>query len=437
MITERIGEIERDLNLIDLPNEINLQIFSYHPSELKPMAVVSQAIYRLIDQVRINLLNSEVRQASQIFSIGRNVKYFFMRNNNGMELKKLRMCTRNHYIVEILSLCPNITHLSLTDLYGCATAQSILPHNKDFIKLISIDLSYNDFQPEVAKIIAETESFKNITLLNLSGNKMSNGVQFLGLSKNLENLTNLDLTRNEIHGSSLQPWENLFYLTKLRVLKLSDNSLGKKGAFSLSKCPLSNLEKLYIDTNFSYANGALAGMKAICESEHYKNLSVLYADANNLNCSGIQQITNLTNLTILSVRHNRIGPDGAYALAQLKNLTSLDVSFNMFTAAGVQHLASMTSLCTLVLNGSAQIGDRGAQFLATSRSLTNLRRLHLAYSGIEAEGAHLIASSDLLGRLSFLDITPNFENSQILSKSEMLKNCQIYCSSYGQAKVLL
>jgi hypothetical protein len=192
---------------------------------------------------------------------------------------------------------------------------------------------------------------------------------------------------------------------------------------------LSNLKALNIgnDTRYHWDRGNKIGHKGakyIFESEYYANLTILYANSNELKSLGIQYITNLNNLTILDVAGNGIDPDGAKAISQLENLTSLDVSRNQLRGAGVQHLANMTSLRTLALNGKNQVAGDGVKFLATSNSLTNLRRLHLSKSGIKNEDARLIAESTSLRGLSFIDVT-RASGASILRRS-MPKSCQVY-----------
>lgn len=90
------------------------------------------------------------------------------------------------------------------------------------------------------------------------------------------------------------------------------------------------------------------------------------------NCwvTGTERLFGFVDTCVLHVRYNRIRNQGAMILCKLPSLTKLDISFNLINDDCMQSFAS-SSVEVLCLAGN-NIGDRGAEILASSKTLVAL-----------------------------------------------------------------
>ncbi len=115
---------------------------------------------------------------------------------------------------------------------------------------------------------------------------------FIDALKKANNLTALDVTRDDIGPAGAAHIAELQNLTALRV---AGNAIGDAGAAHIATI---------------------------------HNLIALDIGFNDIGAAGPAHIAKLTNLTALNMRGNDIGPTGAAHIARLKNLTALDIDYN-------------------------------------------------------------------------------------------------------------
>jgi uncharacterized protein (TIGR02996 family) len=147
----------------------------------------------------------------------------------------------------------------------------------------------------------------------------------------------------------------------------------------------------------------------------------------------------LAGLVALDLKYNELGDAGAEALAKsphLTNLRKLVLYCNGIGEAGAVALAQSPHLTNLrVLNLEFNgIGDAGAEALAKSPHLTNLRVLNLEFNGIGDAGAEALAKSPHLTNLRELNLRDNRigkAGAEALAQSPHLTNLRELDLSYN------
>ncbi len=127
----------------------------------------------------------------------------------------------------------------------------------------------------------------------------------LAKSGNVKNLTNLDLSDNNIGPEGAKALAD-GSLTNLVELDLSENNISDEGIEALAKGEsLKNLTSLHLNCN-SIGN---KGAKALAKSEKLKNLTDLNLDTNGIGSEGAKALASgsLTSLTKLCLFRNNIG----------------------------------------------------------------------------------------------------------------------------------
>jgi hypothetical protein len=122
----------------------------------------------------------------------------------------------------------------------------------------------------------------------------------------------------------------------------------------------------------------------------------------------------LGRLTGLILRFGKVEDTDAAALAATPTLAGLQV-LDLYGCglgpAGVQSLAAsphLAGLRDLVLGGNEEVGDEGADALASpDTQLTHLTSLHLSFAGVSDTGAQALAVSPALAGLRSLDLGYN------------------------------
>ena len=141
----------------------------------------------------------------------------------------------------------------------------------------------------------------------------------------------------------------------------------------------------------------------------------------------------LAGLVALDLKYNDLGSAGAEALAKsphLTNLRELNLSSNGIGEAGAKALAQsphLTNLRELDLTANG-IREAGARALAKSPHLTNLRVLNLEYNKIGPAGAEALAQSPHLTNLRELNLRSNRigkAGARALKNSPYLRRCRI------------
>jgi Leucine-rich repeat (LRR) protein len=192
------------------------------------------------------------------------------------------------------------------------------------------------------------------------------------------------------------------HLTGLRVLELSDTSIGGVGLKYVTA--LKSLRRLTVPDRMDDA-----GMVYLAE---LPALTGLYFRENRVTNAGLKHLAKLRGLEELALGGGQITNDGLAHLAGLPRLRYLMLSGNGFTDAGFAHLRSIPNLEILHVGLLPQTTDAGVAHIAEipslkdvtfhwSKNITNaglvplkklahLRRLDVRYSRVTDEGlAHL------------------------------------------------
>jgi hypothetical protein len=147
-------------------------------------------------------------------------------------------------------------------------------------------------------------------------------------------------------------------------------------------------------------------------------------------------------VTSLNLANNNIGPKGVEKLAKSKtfsNLTSLNLANNNIGPKGVEKLAKSKTFSNLTSLDLADnhIGDEGAGKLVESRTLSNLTSLDLADNHIGDEGAGKLVESRTLSNLTSLDLADNHigdEGAGKLVESRTFSNLTSLNLAYNNIK---
>ncbi|KAK4571669.1 hypothetical protein RGQ29_030185 [Quercus rubra] len=231
--------------------------------------------------------------------------------------------------------------------------------------LVSLDLSYNNFQ---GPIPVDLQNMTSLSHLGLSGNNFNSSIpnwlysfshlEFLNLrSNNLQgtisnaigNLTSaisIDLSRNELGGKLPRSLGNL---CNLREIRLSSNKWSQEISEileSLSGCLSDRLEIL--DLSSSQLHGHLTDELGV-----FKNLVKLSFNNNSISGLVPECLGKLSSLRILNLGRNQFDGTLPQNLGQLSKLEVLDISSNMLKGVVSEvHFVNLTSLRLLYAPGN-------------------------------------------------------------------------------------
>ena len=159
-----------------------------------------------------------------------------------------------------------LTHFDLSESYCSPELVQTITQNPLCLNLTHLDLG-NSLDKEGLKVLVECESFKKLTHLNLSKNKL-NGKEFKALlqSKNFKSLQSLEVDCNEI---DIEEFE--LCLDNLTHLSLSENRISDEGIKFLVQNPFNNLIYLNLRKN----SISVDGFKTIAQGQNFKQLNIL------------------------------------------------------------------------------------------------------------------------------------------------------------------
>lgn len=298
--------------------------------------------------------------------------------------------------------------------------------------LTFIDISSIKFtRKELVELISHLPNLNTFTANNCS---LDDGcAAAIAAAKNLEKVTKLDLSRNNIKFRGTHAIANSKYL-RLIELNLNNNKAGPKGAKAIADSENSkNLETL----NMGYNGIGDDGTIAIMTSKHLKKVSWLFLAGNQITVLGAKAIADSENskiLTTLDLNDNDIGDSGTSALALSENVINLKWLFlrnNKIGNVGAIDIASSLYLNLTILDLSHNlIGDTEMVALAPSKCLINLTIFDLSHNQIGDKGAEAIAKH--LINLTMLDLMANdgikAAGRRALTSSENLKKTQLFLS---------
>ncbi|WP_264711384.1 leucine-rich repeat domain-containing protein [Wolbachia endosymbiont (group A) of Andrena haemorrhoa] len=341
---------------------------------LKNCNVGSEVVEELTEPTRLNLLCNKIgdRVTGGLAKLGLYTPSSLM---SGYIDNRYTISTK---AVKKLAQLKNLTSL---DLSGNKIDDEGAKELAKLANLTSLDLSSNKIGYEGVKELAQ---LKNLTSLNLSGNKIgSEGVKEL---TKLANLTSLSLVNC---GIGYKDIGELAQLKNLTSLNLSSDKVSDKGVKELAK--LANLTSLSLIS-------CLISVKGVKELAQFTNLTSLDLSGNEIGSEDVKELAKLTHLTSLSLAGCGIGCKGIGELAQFTNLTSLDLSGNEIGSEDVKELAKLTHLTSLSLAGCG-IGCKGIGELA---KFANLTSLNLSGNKIDDEGLKALTKSSCLKNLKKL-----------------------------------
>lgn len=200
--------------------------------------------------------------------------------------------------------------------------------------------------------------FGNVTMLNLTGNRLSGPLP--PQLKDLSNLILLKLDENQLSGPL--PTE-LGELTKLRLVFLSNNHFSGRIPVTIGK--LEALEILALDVN--YLSGPIPS-----ELGKLRVLDSLYLDQNRLSGPIPPELGDLSLLSSLYLSFNELSGPLPVTLDKLAQLETLTVSNNQLTGAIPPELADLPDLEFLALNHNRFSGP-------IPTNLQQLQHLRLLY----------------------------------------------------------
>jgi Ran GTPase-activating protein (RanGAP) involved in mRNA processing and transport len=225
-------------------------------------------------------------------------------------------------------------------------------------------------------------------------------MESLAYSRNLENLTSLDLGGNDV---------------------------GDDGAAVLAAFPaLQGLESLNLWNASGYYSLAIRarGAMALAQSGMLSQLRYLNLNDHQIGDRGLREFAlseDLKGLRHLELQRNDIGGIGdagleALALSQsLTNLRYLDLSGNEIGVGGGRALAMWHGLekCRFLGLQGCSIGDTGVRALAESLHIAGVREMNLGRNRIGDRGGQALLESPYLPRAVKIDLNGNLISPEL------------------------
>ena len=205
-------------------------------------------------------------------------------------------------------------------------------------------------------------------------------------SKDLANLTWLDLGYNHFDERSLRILEEETHLTELRWLSVSDSHLGHEGIIRILESPrLANV------THFiaAWCDIENDGAEALAQTDALRRLERIEFRGNRITPPAAQTLLrgyNFDSVRELAMGWNDIADAGVEAIADanyLGQLRELCLENNSIRGTGVEYLVRRPAIQDLEVlrlynNSSAQMGDEVAIAIARSPYLRHLKTLDLS-----------------------------------------------------------
>jgi uncharacterized protein (TIGR02996 family) len=313
---------------------------------------------------------------------------------------------------EHLATSPFLGNLRVLTIRGVRNAQigargaRALARAETLTALERLDLSSHRIGDEGAIAIIKNRQFGKLRRLALSNNRLfDDTADALADADHLTRLADLDLAFNHLHPDGLRRICRAPHLAGLEHLWLQENPLGDEGAAIVASGGFTRLKDLWLgDCRLTdrgcatlFASPVPAGLQRLdlCNNRPGERAFRALATAGH------------SPLAWLSVERCEIGPMEAGMLGRVATLPvmqSLFLDDNPLGVEGIRRLLRgplARSLERLDLVG-CQLGDDGAEALASCLALANLRILILHDNGITDRGALALVRSRRLSGLRSL-----------------------------------
>ncbi len=259
-----------------------------------------------------------------------------------------------------------------------------IPYSALQVRLVAVQ----PFMEELARC----PLLERVRLLDLSGNRIGErGAKALANSPHLGRLRELILTRNNLGGAGLAALREAPWFGQLRVLEIAENNLTKWEA----RTP--KLQELDLSRNPLGPDLVLpCGLKRLALS------------ACGLGIRGAARLTEqgcFADALDVDLSFNDIGAEDWCAATGFPRLRKLNLAFNDLEDAGVEALAAaeFPALESLNLAGN-RIAQQGAALLAESHAFEAVHELNLATNPIGDAGAFALVASEGLASLRRLNL---------------------------------
>ncbi|XP_077233099.1 uncharacterized protein LOC143875440 isoform X2 [Tasmannia lanceolata] len=320
-------------------------------------------------------------------------------------------------------LC-SLKRLKTLDLNGNQLDERSLPSCLgNLSSLEDLDLSYNNLRNPRGMSTGFIQ-MKNLKILHLAGNMLNQGSQSLSGLCSLKRLKTLELRDNQLDDRSLPSC--LGNLSSLEDLDLSFNNLRNPRGMSTGLCGLKRLTNLYIsrnnlhDQSLASCLGNLSSLVDLDLSENnltfistglwsLKRLKTLNLIANQLDDRSLPScLGNLSSLEDLYLLYNHLrNPRGmSTGLCGLKRLMNLDISRN-----NLQDQSLGSCLGNLSFLGYLDLAQNNLTFTfgAISTGFTQMQNLEILKLGLNRlnESSNSLRSLCGLTKLRSLDLDYN------------------------------
>ncbi|KAJ9160184.1 hypothetical protein P3X46_025608 [Hevea brasiliensis] len=229
----------------------------------------------------------------------------------------------------LMNLSSSLTSLKLSE----CQLQGKFPDVSHLSKLVSLDLSCNNFNGEIP---SSFENLKQLDSLHLHNNNLSGQIpSSLG---SLKRLFSLDLSYNNFNGGIPSSFENL---KQLGDMYLINNNISGQIPSSLG-----SLKRLFsLDLSYNNFNGEIPS-----SFENLKQLGDMYLINNNLSGQIPSSLGSLKELYSLDLSYNNFNGEIPSSFENLKHLLSLDLSNNNLSGQISSSLARLKDVLSLDLS---------------------------------------------------------------------------------------
>ena len=290
---------------------------------------------------------------------------------------------------------------------------------------INNELHPSDAKIDIQELAKYVKKNSSITLINLSGNNISKGINYLPEALKIDNtLTSINLYNSNIDAKGLKHLsETLKKNSSITSLDLSCNNIDAKGIECLSEALNTNntITMLNLHNNnisnkgISCLSGVLKTNSSITSIDLYKNnisdiehlsellkknssITSIDLSGNNIDAKGLEHLSEAlkinNTLTSINLYNNNINAKGLEHLSELlkknSSITSIDLSGNNIEAKGLEHLSEAlkinNTLTSIDLLGN-NIGNKGIEYLSELlKKNSSITSITLGYNGISDKG---------------------------------------------------